>query len=248
VQVAALFDVHGNLPALDAVLAEPAVAHADLVLCGGDVVPGPFPSESLELLLDLGERLLAVHGNGEREVLARASDEASWCAGRLTDDQLRWLRSMPATAHVPVGDVGDVLLCHATPGSDEEIVTLVTPDERLAAILGGVQADVVLAGHTHSQLDRTVGGVRFVNAGSVGTPYELEPGARWALMGPDVELRRTEYDPGAAAERIRASGYPLADAFAVEYVLSRVPPEEAARHFEALAERGPQSANSEKYR
>ena len=233
-RVAALFDVHGNLPALEAVLAEPDVAAADLVLSGGDVVAGPFPAEAIALLRDLGERLVAVRGNGEREVLAAATEEARWCAERLTRDQRKWLASLPATASVRVQALGDVLLCHGTPRSDEEMVTLVTPEERLATILDGVEADIVLAGHTHSQLDRTVGGIRFVNAGSVGMPYELEPGARWTLLGPDVQLRRTEYDLDAAAERIRASGFPDAEAFAREYVLARVGAEEAARYFEGL--------------
>ena len=233
--VAALFDVHGNLPALEAVLAEPDVAAAEVVLCGGDVAPGPFPAECVTLLLGLGERLVAVHGNGEREVRAGASDEARWCAERLSPAQWEWLESLPLTRSLHVDDVGDVLLCHATPRNDEEIVTLATPGERLARILEAVDADLVVAGHTHSQLDRSAGGTRFVNAGSVGMPYEHEPGARWALLGPDVQLRRTEYDVHAAADRIRASGFPDADAFAREYVLSRVSPDEAARHFERLA-------------
>jgi len=235
VRVAALFDVHGNLPALEAVLAEPDVAGAGLVLCGGDTVPGPFPRESLEALLALGERLVMVHGNGEREVVAGGTDEARWCAERLGAEHLARLASLPTTATVAVDGLGDVLLCHGTPASDEEIVTLVTPDERLAGILAGVEADVVVAGHTHSQLDRRVGGIRFVNGGSVGMPYEDEPGARWALLGPDVELRRTEYDREAAAARIRASGHPNADAFASEYVLSQHPPAETAPYFESLA-------------
>jgi len=235
VQVAALFDVHGNLPALEAVLAEPDVAGADLVLCGGDTVPGPFPREALEALLALRERLVMVHGNGEREVVGGTTNEARWCAERLGAEHLARLASLPSTATVAVDGLGDALLCHGTPRSDEEIVTLVTPDERLAGILEGVEADIVVAGHTHSQLDRRVGGIRFVNGGSVGMPYEDEPGARWALLGPDVELRRTEYDREAAAARIRASGHPNADAFAVEYVLSQHPPAETAPYFESLA-------------
>lgn len=235
-RIAALFDVHGNLPALEAVLAEPDAAGADLVLCGGDTVPGPFPRECVEALLALGERLVPVHGNGEREVVARSTDEARWCASQLSAGQLEGLAALPSTATVAVDGLGSVLLCHGTPRSDEEIVTLVTPDERLAGILAGVDADVVLAGHTHSQLDRRIGGIRFVNGGSVGMPYEDEPGARWALLGPGgVELRRTEYDREAAAERIRASGMPGADAFAAEYVLAQHPPSETAPYFESLA-------------
>jgi predicted phosphodiesterase len=236
VRVAALFDVHGNLPALEAVLAEPDLQAADLVLCGGDTVAGPFPGECLELLGGLGDRLVQIHGNGERMVVARESEDAAWCADRLTDTQLERLRALPPTAEVEVDGLGRVLLCHGTPASDTEIVTLVTPDARLAAILEGVEADLVIAGHTHSQIDRIVGGVRWVNGGSVGMPYEHEPGARWALLGPGVELRRTEYDLAAAAGLIRRSGMPDADMFADEYVLARHPPDETAPYFEGLAE------------
>ena len=236
VRVAALFDVHGNLPALQAVLAEPDVAAADLVLCGGDTVAGPFPAACLDLLGGLGDRLVEIHGNGERMVVARESEDAAWCADQLNEAQLDRLGTLPPTAEVEVVGLGRVLLCHGTPASDEEIVTLVTPDERLAAILEGVEADVVVAGHTHSQIDRVVGGIRWVNGGSVGMPYEHEPGARWALLGPGVELRRTEYDLEAAAELIRGSGMPDADMYADEYVLSMHSPDETAPYFEGMAE------------
>jgi predicted phosphodiesterase len=236
VRVAALFDVHGNLPALEAVLAEPDVIAADLVLCGGDTVAGPFPAECLELLDALGDRLVEVHGNGERMVVARESEDAAWCGDRLSEEQLERIAGLPPVAEVDVAGLGRVLLCHGTPRSDTEIVTLVTPDERLAGILEGVEADVVLAGHTHSQMDRAVGGIRWVNGGSVGMPYEHEPGARWALLGPDVALRRTEYDLEAAAESIRGSGMPDADMYADEYVLARHSPDETAPYFEGLVD------------
>ena len=247
-RVAAIFDVHGNLPALEAVLAEPDVRAAEVVACGGDAVPGPFPRETLACLRSLGSRLVYVRGNGERGVLEAAgappSDDpiveaARWCAAELDADELARLAALPLTA-----TVGDVLVCHATPRSDEEIVTLVTPDERLRGILAGVSAPVIVAGHTHSQVDRTIDGIRYVNAGSVGMPYERGPGAYWALIGADVELRRTPYDAEAASARIRATGYPGADDFAREYVLSQHPPEETAPYFERLAT--DQEANSEK--
>ena len=236
VRVAALFDVHGNLPALEAVLAEPDVQAADLVFCGGDTVAGPFPAECLDLLAGIHDRLVEIHGNGERMVVTREGEDAAWCADRLSDAQLQRIAELPSTAGVEIDGLGRALLCHGTPASDTEIVTLVTPDERLAAILEGVEADVVVAGHTHSQIDRVVGGIRWVNGGSVGMPYEHEPGARWALLGPDVELRRTEYDLEAAAELIRGSGMPDADMYADEYVLSLHPPDETAPYFEGMAD------------
>jgi predicted phosphodiesterase len=238
-RVAALFDVHGNLPALEAVLAEPDVGAADLVVCGGDTVSGPMPRESIALLRDLGDRLRYVHGNGERAVVAAAGaepsddellEQARWCAAQLDAETLGFLAGLPPTVRI-----GDTLVCHATPRSDEEIVTLVTSPERLRRVFAGVDAALVVGGHTHSQMERHVDGLRYVNAGSVGMPYEHEPGAYWALIAPEAELRRTEYDLEAAAERIRATDFPAAAEFADEYVLSRHSPDETAPFFERLA-------------
>jgi predicted phosphodiesterase len=230
--IACLFDVHGNLPALEAVLAEPDVARADLVLSGGDAVSGPFPRETADLLRGLGDRLLAIRGNTERDILAAEDSKTAWLAAQLGADHLAWIEAQPLTADLGNG----VLACHGTPRSDLEIVTLVTPDERLAEILTGVDAGVVIGGHTHSQMDRVVGGIRWVNAGSVGMPYEHEQGAYWALVdGGEIELRRTPYDAEAAAERVRATTYPRSDEFAAEYVLTMHAPEETAPFFENMA-------------
>lgn len=238
-RVAALFDVHGNLPALEAVLAEPGVAGADVIVCGGDTVSGPMPAESISLLRSLGDRLVYIHGNGERAVVEAAGaepsdnellEQARWCAEQLDAETLAFLAGLPPTARI-----GDTLVCHGTPRSDEEIVTLETSPERLRRLFAGVDAELVVGGHTHSQMERHVDGLRYVNAGSVGMPYENEPGAYWALIAPEVALRRTEYDLEAAAERIRATEFPAAAEFAEEYVLSRHPPDETAPHFERLA-------------
>ena len=230
--IACLFDVHGNLPALEAVLAEPDVARADLVLSGGDALSGPFPRETADLLRGLGDRLVSIRGNTERDILAGEDTKAAWCAAQLGADNLSWVKALPLTADLGNG----VLACHGTPRSDMEIVTLVTPEERLRAILTDVDADVVLAGHTHSQIDRVVEGIRWVNAGSVGMPYEHEQGAYWALVEDSaVDLRRTPYNTEAAAERIRATSSPKADEFAAEYVLTMYPPEETAPFFERMA-------------
>jgi putative phosphoesterase len=254
-RAAVLCDIHGNLPALEAVLAEvEASGSADVVVCGGDAVAGPFPREVLALLRDLGDRLRFVRGNADRNVVdgasgADADAQARWCAEQLARDDIDFLARLPLTESVTLDGLGAVLFCHGTPRSDEEIVTRVTTDARLRAILAGVDADVVVAGHTHSQIDRALGRIRFVNAGSVGMPYEHEQGAYWALVGPDVELRRTPYDADDAARRIRETGFPEADAFALEYVLSRYSPDETAPYFEGIAaerEHGAQAANSEK--
>lgn len=222
-RVAALYDVHGNLPALEAVLAD-ATSAADLVLVGGDVAAGPFPRETLALLRDLGERAVFVRGNADRASVPG-----------LGDDERSFLASLPLTVTLDVHGLGPTLFCHATPRSDEEIVTAITPDERLREVFGAVAENTVVCGHTHVQFDRRAGSVRVVNAGSVGMPYEGRPGAYWALLGPDVALRSTEYDVERAAERIRASGYPGAGEWASEYVLHPHPAEEATEFFEQLA-------------
>ena len=189
-RVAALYDVHGNLPALEAVLAE---IDAELIVVGGDVVGGAFPAETVERLRGLGERARWIRGNAERE-LVEPPGQLERLQDDLTDEQIDFLYALPERVEVDVEGVGNVLFCHATPASDLDLVTPLTSEERLAAILAGVRADVVVAGHTHMQDDRRAPGVRWLNAGSVGMPYEDLPGAYWALLGPDVELRRTEYD------------------------------------------------------
>jgi predicted phosphodiesterase len=220
VRVAALYDIHGNLPALEAVLAEPDVAGADVVVIGGDALAGPMPAETLALLEGLGERVRWLRGNAEREVLERRDADPqdggvwerrdTWVAAQLTHDQLARVAGWPATLGLEVDGLGPARFCHATPRDDSEIFTAITPADEVEPMLVAAEPTVV-CGHTHVQFDRSIGGRRVVNAGSVGMPYEDEPGARWCLLGPGVELRRTAYDVEAAAARVRASGFPEAD-------------------------------------
>ena len=231
-RVAALYDVHGNLPALEAVLSDLESVTPDLIVVGGDVVLGPFPRETLETLLALDERARFVRGNTDRVL-------GDFVAEALTPEQRDFLAGLPLTVSLEVDGLGSVLFCHASPRSDEEIVTRLSPEARLAPMLEGVAEEVVVGGHTHVQFDRRAAGKRLVNAGSVGMPYEDEPGAYWALLGPDVELRRTAYDLDAAAERIAASGYPDAEAWASEYVYAVNQPDDASRYFEEVATRAP---------
>jgi putative phosphoesterase len=221
VRVAVLNDVHGNLPALEAVLAEVAAAEVDAIVCGGDVAAGPFPRECLERLHALGA--IFVRGNGDR-------DFSEWLLGELPVDAQAFLQGQP---HARV--VGDVLYCHGSPRRDDEILTKVSPPERLAAALKGVEQELVVCGHTHVQFDVEVEGVRLVNAGSVGMPYEGRPGAFWALVdGLEVELRRTPYAVEAAAISIRGTGYPEAEQLAT-WLLDPVDPDEASAYFESIA-------------
>lgn len=213
-RVAAIYDIHGNLPALEAVLEDVRRAGVDQVVVGGDVLPGPMPRETLARLLELDIPVQFIQGNGEREALAhRAGRELTtvpeafreivrWSAEQLHAEHERVLAGWPATLRL-----GEVLFCHATPRNDTEIFTRLTPEDRLLPVFEGLGVPMVVCGHTHVQFDRMIGGVRVVNAGSVGMPFG-EPGAYWLLLAPGVELRRTPYDLARAAALIRDTGYP----------------------------------------
>jgi predicted phosphodiesterase len=222
--VAVLCDIHGNLPALEAVLAELEADPPDAVVIGGDVAAGPMPVEVLERLRELPWPVRYLRGNADRfvvmgydgtipqELLEQPLFAAdAWTATFLSRADRDFLDGLPTLLRFPVGALGEVLFCHATARSDEERVTVFTPEERLARILDEAGAPLVVGGHTHRQFDRTAGGRRMVNAGSVGRPYEHQPGAYWLRLGPEVELRRTSYDTGEASARFHALRYPYAD-------------------------------------
>jgi predicted phosphodiesterase len=231
--IAALADIHGNVHALRAVLADPRFEATDGVVVLGDVVAGTFPAETLDLVVGLGERARVLRGNADRIVLEEESGEAAWVREQLTPAQLEAVRGWPLSFAIDVPGLGAVRCCHATPRDDEEIVTRLTPDTVLAASLDGTREAVVIAGHTHMQLERRCSPWRFVNVGSVGRPYESHPGAYWALLGPDVKLVRTDYDVEAAARAVLASGQPRA--VEVAETLTQPPgPEEASAEFEQM--------------
>jgi predicted phosphodiesterase len=235
-KIAALYDIHGNLPALEAVLAEVRRAGADRVVVGGDVLPGPMPRDTLECLSELRIPVDFLRGNGEVAVLAQmagrelgelpeqARAAVRWVAEQLRPEDARLIARWPPTLRVPMPGLGQVLFCHATPRSDSEIFTRLTPEKRLVPIFQGVGAAVVVCGHTHMPFDRAVGATRVVNAGSVGMPFG-EAGAYWLSLEPDVLFRHTPYDLASAAARIRSTAYPQAKAFAQRNVLQ--PPAES---------------------
>jgi predicted phosphodiesterase len=225
VRVAALYDIHGNLHALDAVLAE---VDADLILVGGDAVAGPWPSETLQRLREFGDGVRFIRGNADREVASELPGLAppavrNFVRKHLTEEQIAFLGTWSLTDSIEVDGLGPVLFCHATPRSDDEILTRISTEERWQDVLAGVDERTVVCGHTHVQFDRRIGATRLVNSGSVGMPYEDEPGAYWTLLGPDVEFRRTPYEPGD----IQASGWPE------EWPTAT--PEEATQFFEGLS-------------
>jgi putative phosphoesterase len=209
-RILALYDIHGNADALEAVLADPRASGPDAIVVGGDIVPGAYADAALDRLESLGADMHWVRGNGERETAAAVNgpppaehDDAAEMAA-FTAQQLGRERAL-ALGELPLSVVLDgVLFCHATPRSDEELVTRISPPERWSEVLADVDAALVVAGHTHQQDERVVNDVRFVNAGSVGLPYEGDGDARWLWIDDGVpELRRTSYDAAAAGRRMR---------------------------------------------
>ena len=244
-KIAALYDIHGNLAALDAVLAELEREQPDMIVVGGDIISGPMPAETLERLRQVGAQVHYIRGNGDREVVeafdrlagaSEAADDAQqrvtdWVARQLNQEQRDFLALMPETFACHVEGMGDVLFCHATPASDEVIFTPLTPQERLVSLFSDTEQRFVVCGHTHVQFDLQAGAVRVLNAGSVGMPYADHPGAYWLWLGPEGStFRYSDYDVHAAAQAVRASDYPQAQQFADENMLT-IPSAQAAIEF-----------------
>jgi predicted phosphodiesterase len=234
-RVAALYDIHGNLPALEAVLEEVRRAQVDRIVVGGDVVVGPMSRDAVHRLLDTGMPVDFILGNCEvavladmdgrdpgplpEQVLAAVHDTAQ----QFQPEDQQLMASWPKTLRLEIPGVGGVYFCHATPRNENECFTRLTPEDRLRPIFDPLDVRLVVCGHTHMQFDRMIGTTRVVNAGSVGMPFG-EPGADWLLLGPDVQLRHTSYDLANAAARIRRADYPQAEDFVSRYLLE--PPAE----------------------
>jgi predicted phosphodiesterase len=225
-RILALYDIHGNPDALDAVLEDPRARGADAVVIGGDVAPGPFVAATLDRLQALPDPVLWIRGNGEREVAGasagappagdagNAALSAAFTAREIGLDRARALGKLPLAI-----TIDGVLFCHASPRRDDEMLTRLSAPDRWMAALDGVKARLVVAGHTHQQDDRLVDGVRFVNAGSVGLPYEGDGDARWLWIQDGVpELRRTAYDAAAAGARMRDACAAMADSVAAALI------------------------------
>jgi predicted phosphodiesterase len=230
------------------VLAEVQGERPDLIVCGGDVAWGPMPAETIERLRELGDRARFVMGNTDREMVAaydegaRLDDPAdlverwtNWSSGQLDRAARNFLAGFEHHISLDVTGLGQTLFCHGSPRSDTEIITSLTSEERLARMIAGVDERVVVCGHTHIQFDRSVLGTRVINAGSVGLPYEGHAAAYWLLLGPDVVLRRTEYDVRGALPVLAAAGVPDFDEMVKESLLEPVAPRTVAEFFERQA-------------
>lgn len=246
-RIAAIYDIHGNLPALDAVLAEIAAEQPDLIVVGGDVAAGPLPRQTIERLQSLDLPAHFVRGNADREMVAAfdgqpldpklpqgAQEQIRWSVGQLGRVHRDFLATFTPPTAFPVVGLGDALFCHGSPRDEDEIITALTSEERLAQIVAAVQQPLVVCGHTHMQFNRVSGHTRVINAGSVGMPY-ADPGAYWLLLGPTVTLRHTVYDLDAAAEHIRAGSAPNAEEFIARNLRQPPTAAEAAALFEGWA-------------
>ncbi|HWD79837.1 MAG TPA: metallophosphoesterase family protein [Kribbella sp.] len=241
--VAVLADIHGVLPALEAVLDEADVRAAEVIVLAGDIASGPQPVETLDLLSSLGERVVWVRGNADRELVemvrgtfvGEPPDAVSpWAAEQLRADQVDLLAQLPTTV-----TIGDVLFCHATPRDDLEMVLVDSPISRWAEVFTGLPEEVrtVACGHTHMPYARQVDRRQVVNAGSVGMPYGA-PGPTWALLSKNgVQLRYTPIDVHKAADRIVSeSTYAGREEWVAEYLLHTYSDTEALEAFRPRAE------------
>jgi putative phosphoesterase len=224
--VAVLSDVHGALPALEAVLAEPDVQAAERIVLTGDIAAGPLPVETLDRLVDEGGRVTWVRGNADRELVAVARggrsgiDVSDWAGRQLRPDQVERLDRLPHPVTLDVDGFGPVLFCHGTPRDDDEVALVDSSLARWSDVLSTVPDDVrtVVCGHTHMPFQRLVDRRLVVNPGSVGMPYG-RPGPHWALLRDGVvTLRSTAVDPDALGDAVvAASSYPAREQWADEY-------------------------------
>ncbi len=213
-----LYDIHGNLPALEAVLAELEDVGCDRVLLGGDYgTPSPAPRETLARLRDL-PKATWIRGNGERWLreppdIPEVVEAYKEFEGVLTEEEINWLYGLPERA-----ELDGILYVHGSPVSDVESFAP-RPEEGEERMLGGVRDRTIVFGHSHQQFRRQgPNGTDLVNPGSAGMPLDGDVRAAWATWDGDFEFRRTEYDVERAAAAYRAMGGDFA-AFAADRIL-----------------------------
>ncbi len=233
-RIAALYDIHGNLPAMEAALHACRQEGTSAVVIGGDIAAGPLPAQTLDIVMALGKWAVPIQGPKDRALveaydlrmagkvkqLVAFDPVVAWAAGRITGSHRDFLASLPESVLLHADELGEILFCRSLPGDNVRDVAVDTPQEEIAGMIEGVAARVVVLAGAHAAFERAVGGRRIVSPGSVGMPCGQEPGAAWALFGPEVGLRRTDYDLARAARRIVRSGMPGARALVRERVLS----------------------------
>jgi len=212
--LAVLYDIHGNLVALEAVLDDARDAQVDRFVLGGDYTAfGAWPIETMARLDEL-DPATWIRGNWDRWLATDPSADmpqdptvqgaADHARSALDGVVLARLGALPATV-----SIDDILFCHASPGSDVEGFSAQEDDaETDARLVDGVTEELVVCGHTHVQFDRHADGLRLVNPGSVGLPLDGDPRAAYALIASpdDIELRRVAYDEMSAAAGLREIG------------------------------------------
>jgi putative phosphoesterase len=212
-----LSDIHGIAPALEAVLAIEAKNPSDVLIVAGDTAAGPQPNQVIEILRQHEDRLIAISGNGDRELIE--AHEGTFTgevpqltareAGAITPANLAWLRSLPDTIEFDMPALGRVHLCHATPQNDMDILLVDTRIERWQQCFADLPTEVeaVILGHTHMPFQRLIAGRRVINPGSVGMPFG-QAGAHWTRIHADgtLETRATFYDVNEALNDLEATG------------------------------------------
>ena len=239
-RVAIMADIHGNDSALEAALSEINAEAFDCIAILGDITWGTFPEETYRLLAPLAHKLVCIRGNADRAAVELAhkpdtelSERERWMVAAHSPEVMVFLESLPTTATITVSGLGDIRLSHGSPRTDIEVVTPETPHGRIEEFMSGVEQRCVATAHTHVSYVRRVGDTVLFNPGSVGMPYEGKRGAFWAALGPDIELRHTEYDVEGFVGRMLASDDPAAQELSV---LMLEPPtrEEAIAYAEKL--------------
>lgn len=233
-RIAALYDIHANLPATEATLHACREAGASAIVIGGDIAAGPLPADTLDILMALGTWAIPIQGRFDRDLVAAYdlrmqgkkqellaySPLVQWASGRITGAHRDFLDKLPDHVVLSADELGDICFCHDVLAKGAAYVTSQTPEEELKELVSSLAQQIVVVGGAHVSFTRRVGDHTIVGPGSVGMPYEDEPGAYWALIGPEVELRHTAYDLRHAASRIAHSGMPNAHQFADKYVLA----------------------------
>jgi len=228
-RIGLIADIHGNLLALETVLAELALESLDQMVCLGDVAAlGPQPGEVLARLRAL--RCPVVMGNTDAWLLAPPSavdgdrvDRAitQWTIAQLTDDDRAYIASFPPTIELALGEGCILAGFHGSPRSYDDIIVPTTPDVELRDMLGDTQATILAGGHTHLQMLRRYGDAHLVNVGSVGlagvgAAAQKNQHVRWAEYAVvdsngdrlDISLRRTPLDVDQMLMVAQASGMP----------------------------------------